>query len=299
MTSMLVQLPGGAYDADGRRHREAELVPLRGREEELLAQTSGATAELITCVLASCVRRIGPLVPVTEAIARDLTVGDRQFLLLKLREATFGPDVAAVASCPWPECGKKMDVGFRIPDVPVRPGRGDGPVYELELADEAAVTVDGRTHRRVRFRLPTGGDQEAVAGLVDSNPAAALRGLLERCVVAIGPSGPPGSDWLDALSPRARAQIEQAMATAAHGPELTMEARCPECARTFTLPFEVADFFFGEVHASTELLYREVHYLAYHYHWSEAEILDLPWNKRRRYIEAIAEEIERFNDAVG
>jgi hypothetical protein len=299
MTSIVVQLPGGAHDAGGRRHREAELVPLRGREEELLAQASRPPAELVTRVLASCVRRIGPLAPVTERMARDLTVGDRQFLLLKLREVTFGPDVVAVASCPWPACGKKMDVGFRIPDVPIRPGRGDGPVYELELSQAAALVDGGQLHRRVRFRLPTGADQEAVAVLLDSNPAGALRGLLERCVVAIGPAEPPRPEWLDALCPRARAEIEQAMAAAAHGPELTMEARCPECARTFTLPFEVADFFFGEVHASTDLLYREVHYLAYHYHWSEAEILDLPWDKRRRYIEVLGEEIERLNDAVG
>jgi hypothetical protein len=299
MTSMLVQLLGGADDADGRRHREAELVPLRGREEELLAQVSRPTAELVTSVLASCVRRIGSLAPVSERVARGLTVGDRQFLLLKLREATFGPEVAAVATCPWPACGKKMDVGFRIPDVPIRPGRGDGPVYDCELSREAAVAVGDEVHRQVRFRLPTGGDQEAVAPLLDSNPARALGRLLERCVVAIGPAEPPPADWLDVLSPRARAEIEQAMAAAAHGPELTMEARCPECAHTFTLPFEAADFFFGEVRASTELLYREVHYLAYHYHWSEAEILELPWDKRRHYIELLAEEIERCNDAVG
>jgi len=151
----------------------------------------------------------------------------------------------------------------------------------------------------VRFRLPTGGDQEAVAGMVGGDPGGALRALLERCTVAIGPAEPPPAAWLEALSPRARAEIERAMAAAAHGPELAMEARCPECERDFTLPFEVADFFFGELHASADLLYREVHYLAYHYHWSEAEILDLPRDKRLRYIGVLAEQIERLNDAVG
>ncbi|WP_119730206.1 DUF6760 family protein [Thermomonospora amylolytica] len=298
MTSTVVHLPGGLHDAEGRRHREAELMPLRGREEELLAGASRGTAELVTAVLAGRLRRIGSIAPVTEGTARDLTVGDRQFLLLKLREITFGPDVAAVVSCPWPACGKKMDAGFRIPDVPVRSG-GDGPLFDLELSREAAPVDGGRAHRRVRFRLPTGGDQEALAGLVDGDPAGALRALLERCVVAIGPARPPEAGWSETLSPRARAEIERAMAAVAPGPELTMDARCPECGRTFTLPFEVADFFFGEVHASTDLLYREVHYLAYHYHWSEAEILGLPMDKRRRYIELLGEHIERLNDAVG
>ena len=57
-------------------------------------------------------------------------------------------------------------------------------------------------------------------------------------------------------------------------------------------------FVLGELHTSLDLLYREVHYLAYHYHWSEREIMEMPRAKRRRYIEVLADEIERLSDAI-
>src|ERR1035438_176521 len=46
----------------------------------------------------------------------------------------------------------------------------------------------------------------------------------------------------------------------------------------------------------SELLYRQVHYLAYHYHWAEPEIMAMPRIKRQKYIELLAGETERVND---
>ena len=36
-------------------------------------------------------------------------------------------------------------------------------------------------------------------------------------------------------------------------------------------------------------LFREVHLLAYHYHWSETDILELTGPRRRRYLALLAE----------
>jgi hypothetical protein len=289
---MIVSLPGGHHDAAGRRHREAELTALRGRSEELLCATGRSPAELVTAVLADCLLRVGDLAPVDEALTRALTVGDRSFLLLRLREATFGPDVALVAHCAWPDCGEKVDVAFRIPDVPVREQAAPGPVHEMTLSPEAAPDAPTPADRVVHFRLPTGADQEACAALLDVNPAAALRALLDACLLRADGGG------ATELTPLARAEIEAAMAAVAGGPALTMRAGCPRCRRGFDIPFDVPDFFFGEVAASADLLLRQVHYLAFHYHWAEAEILDLPREKRLRYVELLADEIERMNDAA-
>ncbi|MGH7392800.1 MAG: DUF6760 family protein [Candidatus Rokuibacteriota bacterium] len=45
-----------------------------------------------------------------------------------------------------------------------------------------------------------------------------------------------------------------------------------------------------------ETLYRDVHALAWHYHWSEREILTLPREKRRRYLGLLAQALERPAD---
>jgi hypothetical protein len=295
---MIVQLPGGYYDDSGHRHRDVELVPLRGREEELLAALDVPPPELVTRVLASCVQRVGAVDLTAEDVFRRLTVGDRLFLLLKLREATFGSRVTAVASCPWLGCAEKVDIAFRIADIPLRESGPGGPLYDVQLSAEAAPR-DTPPDRVVRFRLPNGADQEALTVLLDGNPAVALRTLLESCLVAIGTHTPPGPSRVAALSPRARSEIEAAMAAEAPGPALVMDASCPSCGRGFALPFDIQELFFGEVAGSTDQLSRQVHYLAYHYHWSEAEILDLPREKRLRYLEVLAEEIERHNNALG
>jgi hypothetical protein len=100
------------------------------------------------------------------------------------------------------------------------------------------------------------------------------------------------------MSPLARAEIERHMEESAPHVDLTLAARCPECEREFAVPFDLLGFFLGECKTSRELLYREVHYLAYHYHWSEQEILALSREKRRKYIALLADELRRVGHAV-
>lgn len=300
MAQITCLLPGGYVDAEGTCHRRVELVPLSGREEEFLAGNHRQqNASLVTTLLSRCIRCLGSISPLSEEVARRLLVADRQFLLLKLREATFGDRVDATIACPWPDCGERIDIDFSIGDIPVRESAQKGPLYTMTLSPEAAVVdEEGETQQEVAFRLPTGADQELVSPLLYENEAKALSMLLDRCVQRIGAATGPGMALIDQLSPRARLEIEQQMEAVAPQVELTLEAVCPECGRQFAVPFDLQSFFFGELRLSRDLLYREVHYLAYHYHWSEREIMEMPREKRRKYIEVLAEEIERLNDAV-
>jgi hypothetical protein len=285
-------LPGGYRDAAGVLHQEAEVAPLTGREEEFLAGSRGVPApELVTALLCRAVRRIGTVSPVTPPVARALLVADRLFLLLRVRAATFGERVEGTLGCPWPRCGARVDVDFSLADVPVKRCAETLPTYVAELSAGAAGG-DADAPRTVAFRLPRGDDQEALAGVLAQNPARALTALLERCVVGAAEGA------VDRLSPRARGELEAAMADAAPHVDLEMDLVCPECGRAFTAPFDPADFLFGELRTSRGLLYRQVHYLAWHYHWSEGEILDLPRDKRLAYIEILADEIEALNHAV-
>ena len=299
MTPITCRLPGGYVDEDGFLHREAVLTPLSGREEEFLANTrQSASAALVTTVLSRCLRRLGTISPVDEEIARRLLVADRQYLLLKLREATFGDQVQATIRCPWPNCGKSVDIDFSMHDIPIVESEEKGPIYPMMLSSEAAYSNEhGEIGRELTFRLPNGADQEELSPLLSENEAWALSMLLQRCIQDIGTVASHRDVLIEELSPQARLEIERQMEAVAPKVELTMEAPCPECARTFAVPFDLQDFFFGELRTSRDLLYREVHYLAYHYHWSEQEIMDMSREKRRRYIEVLADEIERLNYA--
>lgn len=290
-------LPGGYVDSSGLVHREAVLKQLSGREEELLARMAGAVpANLVTQILCHCVLRIGTVTPVTPAVARQLLIADRQFLLLKLREITFGDRVEGTLLCPWPDCGAKVDIDFSTTAVPVRRCENVAPTYFVDLSPEALSASVG-IPERISFRLPNGDDQEALAPVLAENPAEALTHLLERCLV-VEETSPDEQRLADKLSARARLEIEQAMEAHAPHIQLEMGLTCPECGRAFTAPFDVQDFFFGELKTSRDLLYRQVHYLAYHYHWSEREILEMTREKRLAYIEILADEIEAMNNAL-
>jgi hypothetical protein len=97
---------------------------------------------------------------------RRLLVADRQYLLLKLREITFGDQVQATVGCAWADCGRKVDIDFSLQDIPVKESRVKGPLYTMQLSPEATFKGDdGEGYRAITFRLPNGEDQEALSPL--------------------------------------------------------------------------------------------------------------------------------------
>ena len=251
---------------DGRRLGRAELRPLTGREEEWVTQHGDApSAQLATKLLSACFVRLED-VSVNSEIVRKLLVGDRDFLILQLRRMTLGDRFAAVFSCP--ACNVAMDVEFLARDILIEPRPQTATAYTWQ-SDEAP--------RPVRFRLPTGADQEV---LTDLSLDEAVEVLLERCVIDDG--GTP-------LTRAERAGVIAEMDRLAPQIDLELELNCPECGHSFTTPFDSTAFFFSEIRAQSRHLMREVHYLALHYHWSEAEILDLQRARRRGYLALLNE----------
>ena len=293
-------LPGGLVDEQGAVHRQVELRSLSGHEELILANREGREVNaLVTTLLSQCVRRLGDINPVSEEEMRNLLVADRQYLFLKLREATFGDQVQATIVCPNPNCGNKVDIDFSIADIPIKILADKGPCYQMRLSPEfGLVNDDGETYTEVVFRLPNGGDQEALAPLIDEDESRAAQALLARCVQRFGPLENPGVQVIEQLAPQAKMEIEQQIELIAPALEPTMSGDCPECGAPFVIPFNLMKFFWSELKSSRDSLLREVHYLAFHYHWSEGEIMAMPREKRRMYIELLAEEIQRMNGEV-
>jgi hypothetical protein len=142
----------------------------------------------------------------------------------------------------------------------------------------------------VAFRPPTVEDQEAVGGLANESSEKGARLLVRRCVDYVwdGSEGEMAErDWpawlVDELSNRMEALDPQA--------ELTINAQCPICDHPFSLLFDTAAYFSRELARREERFYREVHTLAFHYHWSEEEIMRLTLRERNRYIELINETV--------
>jgi len=293
-------LPGGLVDEQGVVHREVELMPLRGRDELLFATEQGEMRHArVTELLSRCVRRIGAVSPVSRDDLRELPVADRQYLLLKLREATFGDRVEAIVSCANAACGARIDIDFALGDIPIKESRDKGPHYRMRLSPEAWKTNEtGEARADVVFRLPNGGDQEAIAWMLPQDEQRAAMALLARCVQRIGFWERPGPSGIARLSTQALMEIERQIEEVAPAVELTATGDCPECEDSFAIPLDLPGLFWSEWRISRTRLLREVHTLAFHYHWSEREIMRMPRPLRREYIEILAEEVKRMNGDV-
>jgi hypothetical protein len=265
-----VTLPHGLV-RDGSRRTTTLLRPPTGVDEAFLVERQGWTrAELVTELLARCVLDVDG-----ETVGRDevraLTVGDREALLLHLCAAAHGERISCTVDCG--ACGERMDIDVSVADALV-PAYPDAPT--LHETRVGACTV--------RFRLPTGADQEEAARAAD--PVAGGRLLVERCVVDVQrrgrrvPGGVP-EPVVEAL-PVAMAELDPQA-------ETLVAFRCPECDALLEALLDAATVLLAELAGSSERLTLEVHALALHYHWSERDILELELPRRRRYLELLAE----------
>ncbi|MBW2663680.1 MAG: hypothetical protein JRD93_17290 [Deltaproteobacteria bacterium] len=288
-------LPGGFYK-NGACFSDVKLHPPTGRVEELLGAASNSRflAPVITTLLAYCIERIGPITEITPEIVRNLLVGDRDYLVLKLRQMTIGDRVEATLVCPNTHCGKKIDIDFDLRQIPIKQGKVSSQVFAVTVpGQEAFEDNDGDKHYRVEFCLPRGGDQEELAPLAVNNEPEAVNKLLAHCIQRIDGVMEIDESQIEKLSPSAREKIEKTMAELAPQVDLEMEAKCPECGKTFSFPFNMSQFFIDEMKGNLNQLYQEVHFLAFYYKWSESDILSMTRKKRRNYLELLNEHVER------
>jgi hypothetical protein len=241
-------LPGGIV-RDGERRRRFAFRPVDGALEAALAEAAAAPSmpAAVTAALAAALAEIGGE-PATPEAVRELAVGDRQFLARRLG-AHLGRDrVWLTAACR--ACGTDFD--FEVPqtELPVKEAGAGYPYAEVE---------------GLRLRVPTGGDQEAVADLDDDE---AVRALFERCL--LGGTADDGD----------LAAAETAVEAVAPEVALAALAACPACGASN----EIAVDPYLALSVSPDELFVEVHLLASSYHWSEAEILALPRARRQLYL---------------
>lgn len=237
-----VLLPGGVLDAAGRCHKAVRLRELDGSDEELLCADYSSGARQVTVFLARAIAAIeGFDGPVDEALVADMLVGDRDYLLLRLRQIEVGDAVHQVLRCPAPACAKKVDVDFSISELPVRRLERVEEGYELRL-----LVADGPP-LAARSRLPSGADLEAVWPLLAVNAAEANTRLYSRILQRV--EGMPRLDEaaLRAMPLRLRNQLAQFIASQAPGPDLGIEIICPHCGADMSYRFDLTGFFLPSV----------------------------------------------------
>jgi len=261
-----VTLPGGLW-RDGACVRQAEVRPLDPMEERDLAEARRelTPAQLATRLLAAAVVSVGAV----RTDPRALAVGDREALLLHVRRLTIGERLPCVLSCPIEGCGEQLELELDVADLLIDPGEEARPLWH-------ELRHGGRT---VRFRLPTGADQEQAArALADGvEESEVVLGLLSACSEA------EAAEW----PPELRALVSERMEQLDPQADLNLAFQCPACERDGSVPFDPGAYVLDELSDRADALDEQVHVLAAAYGWSEDAILALPPARRGRYIELV------------
>ena len=265
-----VTLPGGAV-IGGRLAREAAFHPFTGRLEEALAELAGAPGlsrpARVTALLSTALAEVDGARSTPEMVA-GLGFTDRQFLMLAF--ALEHRDDQQWRHVVCTRCLERFDIGFRLSALPLTPAGEGYPSAELALGGA-----------RLRLRVPTGSDEERVALLT---PSEARRALAAGCVVSID-GLPPAPAILQGLCDTDIDSIDAALEALSPQLGTTLSTACSHCGAPQTLeldPYTLALPQTGELH-------RDIHALALRYHWSEHEILGLPRERRRLYLELLDE----------
>ena len=274
----VVQLRHGLW-LDGRAHTSATIRALSGADEMLLAELDETTlpATRASLLLANTVQSIGDLNPVTTQTVRQLTVGDRERLLLALHAISFGR-LDTTVRCPSADCGELLELPLEAHELMQS---GAPAATALPLEHDIDITLHGQAVH-VRFRLPTGADQEMAAreALQDVDSAAAR--LLSACIIEATRRDAMILEPASVLG-TLRAPLEKALSQLDPAAQIGSSVACPVCNTRVDVLLDAFSLLAAELRY-TESILVEVHRLACAYHWTEAEILGLPIQRRRRYL---------------
>lgn len=197
----------------------------------------------------------------------QLSVGQRDARLLRLREWTFGAQLLSVANCL--SCGERLEWTVNTNDLRVDPK--ETPANEMAL-DVGAYSV--------RFRLPNSLDLGVVAETKDRTTAEAA--LLERCVLAARLEN--REIGVDELSSEMTEAIARRMGEADPQADVQLDLNCPACGYRWRALLDIENFFWTELNAWAKRILSEVHMLASAYGWHEADILNLSSLRRQHYL---------------
>lgn len=197
---------------------------------------------------------------------RTLPITDIEWALLFLRCTLFSDVVKTSVVCYQPDCGAKIDVSFSIQDYLGQ--------FQVTLPSNVEKTQEpgwfSVLGENIKFRLPTGNDRY----LVSRSPQPEIE-LQKRCVVP------------DCLTKELIEQIQEYLQVMSPIISGVLSGKCPECSIAGDFYFDVQTYVLKELIDQAKFVFEDVHLLAGHYQWAEEAILNLPRERRYRYVEAI------------
>ena len=197
-----------------------------------------------------------------------LTMGQRDRLLMHLRESWFGSHVDCTIQCP--QCQDDLELSFQLRDV------------WASVADPASgeYTLSPEGYE-VTFRLPNSLD---VIAAIEAGGDARQR-IFEACILQAYKN--QADCPAERLPTHVQAAVIDQMAEVDSQADVEFALTCPECGRQWETSFDIVTFLWSELHRWACRTLQDVHRLALAYGWSEANILGMSATRRQLYLEML------------
>jgi hypothetical protein len=204
-----------------------------------------------------------------ESLA-NLSIGERDALLLTLRSRVFGSRLLGLQECP----GCRNYIEVNLDTSTILSVNSSGPVEGCSVIREGF---------EVQLRPPTSSDLLAVRE--SAHEKEFHRVMLERCVEARDLQGQVVG--IAELSPTLIGFLAEEFERIDPLGNIQMALRCPSCKREWQALFDIVSFFWMEIAVWAVRMFREIHQLASAYGWSETEILGMACSRRQVYLQLI------------
>lgn len=201
----------------------------------------------------------------------ELSMGQRDAMLLTLREKLFGRQMAAVVVCPG--CGERLDLTLDAQELRASPQQPEA---------EIAMSVDGYD---VRFRAGNAGDAIALAAQTGAAEPDLRELLIGRCLLSANREGSPIR--AAEIPPEVADLVVARIAEADPMADTRLAMACPSCKRRWSAALDIVSFLWNEIEVWAWRILNDVHTLASAYGWSERDILNMSANRRQCYLQMV------------
>lgn len=218
-TEILVDLPSKGKFYQG--FKGAKVIPLLFEDEQKILMSKNKNINPINEIISKCVQGVN---------VNDLLAMDKLYLLMKIKEISYGPDYKFSILCP--ACGTSVDSAIGIDGIPVNRVTDD-------VQDPREITLP-MLKAKVKVRFPRTSDEQYF------DTAESTVNNLYRLVVSI--NGQEDSVFiakaLKKMHIRDLKVIEKEVNRKEFGIDTTFQFDCPKCSHSTILgiPFD-SNFF--------------------------------------------------------
>ncbi len=199
-----------------------------------------------------------------------LSLGRRARCLLDLRRSFFGKDVTLSGHCR--RCGASFEFATDVDEILSADNRTESvrvkvPVGDLELEARPLTAPD------IAAFPDLDSDQEKCAYLAFQSLVAVRK--TDGTVLEVSDPAQMQPDWVAALGGILEDQDPLS--------SIVFCLDCADCGNSWRAHFDIADLLWEELESEHAMVLEEIHLLARHYGWTEADIVAIPPVRRRAY----------------